>query len=486
MTFIDSQNEMNDPGSDQWLSVMLASWEAPPRSPELDRRVMASFRDHFDEVSLPAGALAQSPMIFEVNHMKICESCHEEFSDQFAFCPLDGAPLASITNAAADGPDFVITEITAESGFAAPGSEAYHLTLLDDAGLVARLTGEMREVAQESRLTWPEFRRDPKGFAGRSLVAYGAMVKRGLSNPNVGFSIAAAFALVIAIIVGLILVDQRHAQLVAMNRSDDLELQSVVDIPDTQPTPEPGHAGMNKGKGGGSNETPSKPSGGGGGGRNELDPVSQGKLAPANLNFPIIVAPNPKPPPPTNDPLVVPLTMDADPSLMPPDKSSANFGDPNSKTTATSSGPGSGNGMGNGNGAGTGNGNGGGYGPGNGGNTGGGDNKLGGGGPGGPGGVDYNKVFKTSEVTQKVHVLSKPQPEYTEEARKAQTIGTVRLSVVFSSTGQVLNIRPMNQLPNGLTERAINAARRIQFTPAIKDGHPVSSYMVIEYNFNIY
>jgi hypothetical protein len=32
----------------------------------------------------------------------------------------------------------------------------------------------------------------------------------------------------------------------------------------------------------------------------------------------------------------------------------------------------------------------------------------------------------------------------------------------------------------------MEAARRIQFTPAEKDGHRVSQYATINYNFNIY
>jgi len=41
-------------------------------------------------------------------------------------------------------------------------------------------------------------------------------------------------------------------------------------------------------------------------------------------------------------------------------------------------------------------------------------------------------------------------------------------------------------LPDGLTEKAIAAARSIRFQPAQKDGRPVSQYAVIEYSFNIY
>jgi TonB family protein len=152
-----------------------------------------------------------------------------------------------------------------------------------------------------------------------------------------------------------------------------------------------------------------------------------------------------------------------------------------------SSGPGTGNGIGTGTGGGVGSGEGGGVGPGQGGNTGGGPRHPGGGGPGGGGdGPDVNKIFNPREVTQKARIISKPEPQYTEEARRNQISGTVILRAVFSSSGQVTNIRAVNGLPFGLTEKAIAAARQIRFTPAMKDGRAVSQYIQIEYNFNLY
>jgi len=41
-------------------------------------------------------------------------------------------------------------------------------------------------------------------------------------------------------------------------------------------------------------------------------------------------------------------------------------------------------------------------------------------------------------------------------------------------------------VPNGLTEAAIRAAKRIRFVPATKDGKPVSMWMTLEYNFSLY
>lgn len=105
-------------------------------------------------------------------------------------------------------------------------------------------------------------------------------------------------------------------------------------------------------------------------------------------------------------------------------------------------------------------------------------------GSGGGGGIDYSKVFSGKDVTQKARVLSKPEPNYTEDARKNQITGTVVLRAVFASSGQVTQIRTVKELPYGLTEAAIAAARSIKFVPAMKDGHAVSMYIQLEYNFN--
>jgi len=83
-------------------------------------------------------------------------------------------------------------------------------------------------------------------------------------------------------------------------------------------------------------------------------------------------------------------------------------------------------------------------------------------------------------------VLEKPEPAYTEAARKNQSTGTVTIKAVFSASGQVTNIVAISRLPDGLTEKAIAAARQIKFVPATKDGHQVAMYVQLEYNFNLY
>jgi TonB family protein len=311
------------------------------------------------------------------------------------------------------------------------------------------------------------------------------------AEPSDSRSVVAAmissFAFLFIIVALVIVFGRKGSQLLASNNpNEELTVDQLIDIPDEQPTPDPGTAGLNKGSGGGSKPKPEKAAGGGGGGREEAKPASFGKVPQASLDVPQVVAPDPKPVLPKNPALPVAATVVADPMLVPPDARVLPYGDYKSKSTDPSSGPGTGNGIGTGTGGGIGPGEGGGLGPGRGGNIGGGDFNAGGGGPGGGGGGGYDKIFTGKDVTTKARLISKPEPQYTEDARKNQITGTVVLKCVFSSNGTITNIRTVSGLPYGLTERAIAAARQIKFQPATKDGHQVSMWMQLEYNFNLY
>jgi TonB family protein len=377
--------------------------------------------------------------------------------------------------------------------YALPASGAhaeYQLTILEERGLLHRLLAEVRETAQDAELTRAELRRNPFGFMRRMSAAYSAMMWRTLRQENTAYGIVAAFVAIFTLVGAVAALDgfqRRHGGLLAERLRDDLVyLGSVTDIPKEMPKPDEGTAGMAKGTGGGAKPLQERAGGGGGGGRHEDKPAVHGKLPQATL-LPQVLAPGPHPPTIRNPSLPTAATIQADPVLFPTDTRAINYGDPKSKATELSSGSGDGNGIGDGTGGGVGSGRGTGYGPGEGFNTGGGPAKLGGGGAGGSGGgTDYSRTFNPREVTRKANITSKPEPLYTEEARKNQVTGTVRLRLILSASGQVTGITPVTKLPDGLTEKAIEAARKISFTPAEKDGRKVSQYVTIEYNFNIY
>lgn len=90
------------------------------------------------------------------------------------------------------------------------------------------------------------------------------------------------------------------------------------------------------------------------------------------------------------------------------------------------------------------------------------------------------------DSTQRAVIIRKPEPGYTEQARKNDVSGVVRLRAVLDADGKVKHILVLRGLPDGLTEKAVSAARRIEFRPALRDGRPVAQYVTLEYNFNVY
>ena len=104
----------------------------------------------------------------------------------------------------------------------------------------------------------------------------------------------------------------------------------------------------------------------------------------------------------------------------------------------------------------------------------------------GIGNGDSQKTVQTDEKVIETRILSKPSASYTDAARKNGTEGAIRLRVVFLASGEIGKITPVTVLPDGLTEQAIEAARQIKFTPAMKDGTPKTVVKLIEYSFSIY
>ncbi|MBA2736364.1 MAG: energy transducer TonB, partial [Pyrinomonadaceae bacterium] len=83
-------------------------------------------------------------------------------------------------------------------------------------------------------------------------------------------------------------------------------------------------------------------------------------------------------------------------------------------------------------------------------------------------------------------IISKPRANYTDAARQNQIQGTVTLRVTFLASGQIGKISLVNDLPDGLTEQAIAAARTIRFEPQIVNGKPRTVTKTVQYNFTIY
>jgi TonB family protein len=99
--------------------------------------------------------------------------------------------------------------------------------------------------------------------------------------------------------------------------------------------------------------------------------------------------------------------------------------------------------------------------------------------------VDYNGVFSVGSVTVRPQILGRPTPGYTDEARRNQIEGSVKVSVLLKADGAVSDIQVARGLGYGLDEKAIEAARQLRFVPAQKDGHAVSVRLSLEFKFSL-
>lgn len=226
-----------------------------------------------------------------------------------------------------------------------------------------------------------------------------------------------------------------------------------------------------------------KGGGGGGGGRDNPKPVSSGELPSQQRTLP----PPPQVVPRLDNPeLKIINRSQGDNKRERTDR----VGIPGALGNDPSSGPGTGGGIGTGKGTGVGSGFGTGEGSGSGSGSGGGSGNGNGNGTGdGSGGgrtPPPPPPPKKAGPTVGIKILSKPKPGYTDEARQNNVRGVVRVNVTFLANGSIGGVSVVQGLPNGLTEKAIAAARQIRFEPPMRNGEPYSVKKVVVFNFNIY
>ncbi len=82
-------------------------------------------------------------------------------------------------------------------------------------------------------------------------------------------------------------------------------------------------------------------------------------------------------------------------------------------------------------------------------------------------------------------ILFKPTPVYTQEARSLRIEGEVLLEVVLEASGKLRVVRVVHGLGHGLDDNAVKAAEQIHFKPAVKDGQPTDSTVVVHIIFQL-
>jgi TonB family protein len=93
-------------------------------------------------------------------------------------------------------------------------------------------------------------------------------------------------------------------------------------------------------------------------------------------------------------------------------------------------------------------------------------------------------VIESQQPNSSLKIIKKPKASYPNQEKGTVCVqGTVRLRITFLKDGEIGNISLVSGLPNGANENAVEAAKKIKFRPAIKNGKAISVSKIVEYKF---
>jgi TonB family protein len=377
--------------------------------------------------------------------MKVCPKCGQSFADGFTYCPKDAAQLQKYDLRARIRRD-----------------DEFHF-LIESESLITRLKRELASAFGELRV-------NPNAFL-RGLLRGEGTTRQRKRLLRAGFAsglLVYASVLVAIPLIGLLTLSKSESGVSALPDPEPLNDVTLL-FPISPTKTEKNKAKSGDGLLGGSLSQPLRSKGGGGG--DDQKRASKGARPPASLDQQL-AQPDPSPPVIPHSSLIIRPTVVADPKSFPEMKGPVGMPDsPPEAPPSRGSGPGSGIGQGNGPG----------YGPGRDGGVGGGPFRPGGGRTTGNG-ADIAVMSEKLKPT----ILYREKAKYTEDARLNKVEGTVVLTIVFGADGRIHDIRTVRGLPHGLTESAIEAARKIRFHPAVQDGKPTPVRATLEFSFALY
>ena len=95
------------------------------------------------------------------------------------------------------------------------------------------------------------------------------------------------------------------------------------------------------------------------------------------------------------------------------------------------------------------------------------------------------KAYKVGDGIMQPRVLSKVDPEYTQDAKDDRIEGPVVLKTIITAEGNASEITVVKSLNPGLDQKAIEALSKWTFQPGTKDGKPVPVWANVEINFRL-
>jgi TonB family protein len=429
--------------------------------------------------------------------VKYCTSCDEGFAEKFGFCPDCGAPLQafemspveSSTDAASAEPTPAVEEFVDSTPTAVEPEAAAHAYFEADAQDIRDDEVIDEPWEEPASAEAPVYYQTSPMYADEQRRAYDTATDWDYTHPDDGafhvtviqeknakqrnILLLGAAALMLFLSVGSWGVSLFQKELGVGAIGDETSLAYLgVDVPmQVEDEPE-------------KDKDDDEDGGGGGGGREEKEETSQGDLAdqsrtPTHIRPDVNIHRSDNP-----NFLKQPVATTEGDKKFP--KIYERYGDPNSRFAGLSNGSGCCAGQGSGNGTGQGSGSGSGAGSGSGSGYGSGEGEGNGPGSGRGRGDGPPPAVAKPAVTTPYKITFQPKATYTDAARSNNVQGAVRLKITLLASGQVGSIVPLTRLPDGLTEKAIAAARQIRFEPKMVNGQPVSVVVTREYTFTIY
>lgn len=95
-------------------------------------------------------------------------------------------------------------------------------------------------------------------------------------------------------------------------------------------------------------------------------------------------------------------------------------------------------------------------------------------------------LFRVGGDVKAPVVISRVEPVYPEDARKARVSGIVILEAIIDTNGNVRHARVLKPLPFGLDQAALDAVRQWKFKPGTHMGQPVDVLFNLTINFMLH
>jgi TonB family protein len=96
--------------------------------------------------------------------------------------------------------------------------------------------------------------------------------------------------------------------------------------------------------------------------------------------------------------------------------------------------------------------------------------------------ADEDRVYTAKEVDVKAKITNRME-NLPEAGRDCPREGLVRLRIILHKSGKVTEVTIIKGMGCSYDEATVEVARKFKFTPAVKDGEPVSQYQIFEYRY---